>query len=250
MSTKNGAEIDEAIKGVGLGEKGARVYRAALELGESSVQEVARRAALKRTTVYYILEELKEVGTLQEVRRGKREYIVAVEPREVLRRARERVDAFANVLPEIESLKLAKYKKPGVYFLHGPSGFKQVWDRVFQSKEDEYYIITSAEHFLDFVTEKYIVSEIIKGKRLRNFKSRQLITDSPYARKVVAKDMSENRTSKFLSPRHTLPYTEVVGDVFCILISPRPDNLILVIENDALAKTRRSYFELLWNALP
>jgi sugar-specific transcriptional regulator TrmB len=249
MEAKEG-HIEALIQGVGFGDKAARMYRAALQLGEATIQELARQSGEKRTTLYYTLKELQELGAIHEVRRGKRQHFIAVEPRLVLRAAQQRVDELSLALPDVESLRLSKYKKPGVYFSHGPSGFKAAWDRVFESKEKEYRIITSAEHFLDFVPEKYVLSEIIKGKRARGIRSRQLITDSSYARSIVSKDAAEGRTSRFLSPRHTLPYTEIIGDSFVIFISPRPDNLILTIESDTLAKTQRSHFELLWSALP
>ena len=46
------------LKNLGLSEKAAQVYLASLELGEAPVQKLAERAGLKRTTVYYVLEEL------------------------------------------------------------------------------------------------------------------------------------------------------------------------------------------------
>ncbi|MBP9757930.1 MAG: hypothetical protein KBD06_04985 [Candidatus Pacebacteria bacterium] len=240
---------DEAIRGAGLSEKAARLYRAGLEIGETTLLELAKRARIKRTTAYYVLGELIELGAVVEVKRGKRQHLRACEPSMLLKRARERLLVFEEKLPELDALVLSHYKKPGVYFFHGPSGFKSVWDRIFESREG-YRIITEAQNFLDFVSEKYIIDEIIKAKRIRKIQSMQLITDSPYARAIVKKDSTENRVSKFLPKGYELPYTEVIGEDFTALISPRPDDMIIVIESTALAKTRRSYFDILWRAIP
>ena len=240
--------VDEAIRGAGLSEKAARLYKAGLEIGETTLLELAKRARIKRTTAYYILDELIDLGAFQELKRAKRQYLRPCEPSQLLKRARERLYAFEEALPELDKLVLSHYKKPGVYFFHGPSGFKAVWDRIFESREG-YRIITEGENFLDFVSEKYIVDEIIKAKRIRKLHSMQLIVDSPYARTIVRKDPTENRVSKFLPKGHELPYTEVIGDDFTALISPRPDDMIIVIESTALAKTRRAYFDMLWRAI-
>lgn len=243
-------DIETIMQGVGFEEKEARVYRAALEMGEASVQEVAKHAGLKRTTAYYVLESLKRRGAVHLVRRGAREYVAAAEPRDVLRFVREGVDDFAAALPEVESLKLSRYAKPGVHFFSGPSGFKELWARILAMSPKEFQIITTAEHFIDFVPESYIIKEIIGTKRKKGIKSRQLITDTPAARKIVGKDIGENRASKFLSSRHTLPFTEIICDTSVGLISPRPDNLLMIIESESFAHTRRSMFNLLWEALP
>ncbi len=243
-------ELEEAIRSAGLSEKAAKLYLAALELGEATIQELAKRSKLKRTTVYYILGELFDFGALIMSKRGKKEYYVPEEPRVVLKRARERLGQFEDALGALEERKHAIYPRPRVFFLYGIAGFKQMWEMVFKSAEEEYLIMTPGENFTEFVKESYIEEEIIKNKRRYGLTSRQLITDSPYARKVVAKDMREGRSSKLLPARYPLVFTEIVTSSQVVLVSPRIDNLIMVIESDSFAKTRRSAFNILWNALP
>ena len=238
------------VKNIGLSDKAAKVYLAALELGEATVQELAKRACVKRTTIYSLLGDLTGFGALLRTKRGKKYYYLAEEPVSLLKRSRERLSEFEDNLPALEERKHAVYRRPRVFFLYGPAGFKQAWDIIFSSSEEEFLITTPAESFLDFVAEKYILDEIIKTKRRLGLHSRQLITDSPYARKLVAKDFAEGRSSKFLSSRYPLLFTEIVSAGFVVLIAPRLDNFIMVVESDSFAKTRRNLFETLWDALP
>ncbi|MBI2053357.1 MAG: hypothetical protein HYT41_01260 [Candidatus Sungbacteria bacterium] len=240
----------ELIKNLGLTEKAARVYLASLEMGEATVQDLARRAVLKRTTVYYVLRELQEFGAVITTKRNKKQYYIPEEPKNMLKRARERIADVEDSLTVLEERKHAVYHRPRVLFLYGPTGFKQVWNLIFASSEKGYLIVTSGESFLDFVREKYVIEEIIKTKRERGFSSRQMIIDSPYARKIIAKDLRENRVSKLLPSRYKLPFTEVICGDIVAFISPPADNLIMIIENASFAKTRRSAFEILWNTLP
>lgn len=239
-----------ALKGIGQSEKAARVYLAALELGETTVQELAREAKLKRTTIYYTLEELTLSGALIETKRHGKTYYTPSPPSELLKRARERTQEFEEVVELLEIRKENAFKKPKIYFLRGSTGFKQIWDKIFASRTKEYRIITQGENFLDFVKEKYILDEIIKRKKELNIASKQLITDSAYARRVTAKDIKENRVSKLLSPAYKLSFTEIICEDFVAFISPKFQDTLLVMENELFAKTRRSLFEALWNALP
>lgn len=244
------AELLNALKGIGFSEKAAKLYLAALELGETTVQALAKEAKLKRTTIYYTLEELTRLGALLEVKRRGKTYYMPSPPRELLKRARERMQEFENVAELLEIRKENAFKKPKLYFLRGDIGFKQIWDKIFSSRAKEYRIITQGENFLDFVKEKYIIDEIIKRKKELNIISKQLITDSAYARRIIAKDAKENRVSKLLSPTYKLSFTEIICEDFVAFISPKFQDILLVIENELFAKTRRSLFDALWNALP
>lgn len=243
-------ELLQALQGIGLSEKAAKVYLAALELGEATVQELAKEAHLKRTTIYYTLEELVQFGALLEAKRRGKTYYTPSLPRELLKRARERIQEFEDIAELLEIRKENAFKKPGVYFLHGSVGFKQVWDKIFASRAKEYRIITPGENFLDYVKEKYILDEIIQKKKKFGIASKQLITDSAYGRRIIAKDARENRVSKLLSPAYKLSFTEIICEDFTAFISPKFQDTLLVMENELFAKTRRSLFDALWNALP
>ncbi len=237
------------IEKIGLSSKAAKVYLAALELGESTVQTLAQKSSLKRTTIYYVLNELIDQGALIATKRNKKTYYLAEAPRSLLKRAREKLWDVENEITELEARQHAVYNKPRIYFLYGPSGFKQIWDKIFDSKTRDYRIITDGASFLDFVREKYILDDIIKRKRELNISSRQIIVDSPYAKEITAKDTRENRQSKFLPASCKLPFTEVITDTFVAFISPRWDDTLFVVENIEFAKTRKNLFETTWARL-
>lgn len=241
-------KLSDILRNLGFSELAARVYLAALELGEATVQEIGNRAKVPRTSIYYLLNELVDSCALIMTKRNKKTYYLAAPPKAVLARARERLSDFEDSLEELEARQHAVYEKPRVYFLYGPLGFKRIWDMIFDLPEKEYSIITDGASFLDFVKEKYILDDIIKRKKALGVKSRQLIMDSPYARDIVSKDGRENRQSKLLSPHYKLPFTEIITKKFVVFISPRWDNTLLVIENRNFAVTRESIFETMWRA--
>ena len=67
-------EISQKLQNIGLSEKGANVYLASLKLGEATVLSLAKHSGVKRTSIYYVLSELKELGALSETKRQKKIY--------------------------------------------------------------------------------------------------------------------------------------------------------------------------------
>lgn len=120
---------------------------------------------------------------------------------------------------------------------------------ILDTKEKEYRIITQGENFLDHVKEKYIVDEIIANKKKLNVLSKQLISDSTYARKIIAKDSKENRVSKVLPPAYKLPFTEIITESLVAFISPKFNNMIFIVEDGLFSQTRKSIFESLWYSI-
>lgn len=244
------ADLASIIKNLGFTSKAAKIYLAALELGEASVQQLAEHARVKRTTLYYVLDELTEAGALIPVKTGKKAYYVPEQPATLLKNAREKIADFEGSLALLEEKAAYVNRKPRVYFLYGAAGFKQVWDMVLGTKEKEYRIITEGENFLDYAREKYIINEIITRKKKLGVLSRQLITASAYARQIIAKDGQENRVSKLLPPTCRLPFTEIITESIVAFISPRFNNMTFVVENDAFSRTRKSMFEIIWRSIP
>lgn len=243
------SDLTEIVKNLGFTTKSAKIYLAALELGEASVQQLAEKARVKRTTLYYVLDELTESGALIFTKTGKRSYYVPEQPATLLKNAKEKIANFEDSLALLEEKAAYVRRRPRVYFLYGAAGFKQVWDLILNTKEKEYRIVTEGENFLDYAKEKYIVDEIIAKKKRLGVSSRQLITASDYAKKIIAKDAQENRVSKLLPAIYKLPFTEIITESLVAFISPRFSNMIFIVENDAFAKTRKSVFEMLWNSI-
>lgn len=79
----NVMKFEPLLKNIGLSDKGARVYLAALELGAASVQSIARKAKVARPTTYLFLDELVKRGLATQYTEGERTQFVAESPRHI-----------------------------------------------------------------------------------------------------------------------------------------------------------------------
>jgi sugar-specific transcriptional regulator TrmB len=77
-------DIVTTLQKLGLTEKQATVYMAMLELGEAGMTKIAKKANLKRPTVYLIIDELNLLGLAGEILKGKKKFYSAA-PKEIYR---------------------------------------------------------------------------------------------------------------------------------------------------------------------
>ena len=68
------------LNSLGLSDAEGRVYLAALELGEASIQQLSRKSGVKRTSIYNFIDKLKERQVITETRKAKRSVYSAVHP--------------------------------------------------------------------------------------------------------------------------------------------------------------------------
>ena len=104
---------------LGLSEKQAIVYSALLELGESSMTDIARRSKLKRPTVYLIIEELEILGIVSMVLKGKKKIYSAAHPNRIGELLRFRERQFNEILPSLVAKYGSLSEKPRVQMFEG-----------------------------------------------------------------------------------------------------------------------------------
>ncbi|MCX6808865.1 MAG: hypothetical protein NTW50_04345 [Candidatus Berkelbacteria bacterium] len=245
-------DIIENLVGLGLEEREAEIYLNLVEIGLSSIQDIAKKTGVKRTTLYYIIDHLVKLGFVIPSVIEKKTLYKAENPEIVLKGYHEKIQGLIAELPKLQDIYDKKHKESGqVSFLNGEEGFKKIWQILFSSGAKEYIIITDPREMLGFVRKNYITGKVITQKVKLGIRSRQLLNHSEYAKEVVVKDREENRISKFLPYDRRIFFTKIIFGDNVAFISPNAEEVILLIfQNRALARTEKELFESLWEALP
>lgn len=243
---ENEQELLHALKAFGFDEKEARIYLAGLELGPTTVLALSRRTRLPRTTLYPILEELRRRGHFK-LGKGKRgSTYTAEDPKELDTRMRTRARQLADALPQFELLRGSVHEQAGVTIFEGADGFRQLWQRIFNSGVKEYRNLTAGVGLTEFVREQYLVERIIKERVRRGIRSKHLIKDSRIARQIIAKDAQELRESRLLPSSIELPATVIIFGDEAAFISTRKENTMTLLASPETAATLTTMFDLLW----
>lgn len=242
-------ELVEALEAYGLNKKQAKVYLACLELGLATVQDLAKRSGIRRTTIYSLLDDLEEGCIINIVKQKKKTFIIAQQPEFLLKDMADRKERIAASLPLFQEMKKEGASGSKFIFYRGQDGFKRFWRDLLRSGIKEWLIITSGKEFLSFVSENYITNWIIKEKKKQGIRSRQIITDSLYARNIIKKDTEENRESRLVDAKFPLPAIELVYGNRVAIMSSNFENLLVVIDSREVAQTHRSCFEMIWTGV-
>lgn len=121
----------ETLLKLGLSEKEAKVYLAALELGEETAQNIAEKSGVNRATTYVILEKLMQLGLMSTHEEGKKTVFVAESPTElvnILEEQKREIDAKKKYLDDSLNQLMAIYNarsdKPTVRYFEGADGLE------------------------------------------------------------------------------------------------------------------------------
>jgi len=169
------------LRKLGLKEKEVSVYLAALELGFTSVQNIAKQAGLSRPTVYEIIKELIKKGLLREIKRqgavrGERTYFAAESPDNLLgllrvqkREVKEKEREFIRIISALR----AEYNLTGQSEIRTFEGeeIKVLLEDLAQSQTAEIYFIgPSAAAFKTWRTKLPAIKKRLGELKLKEIK--------------------------------------------------------------------------------
>lgn len=240
--------MDSALlTSLGINEKAATVYLAALPLGTASVAQIAQKTGLKRPTVYLYIDELLQRGLMEKTAVGKRRYFRASDPEELLARIRKNMAELETALPKLAALRGEATGKPQVTILEGKAGIERIYEEVIQS--------ASFCAWSNLVTVEKLFPhaslEIAEKIKERGITAREIIADTKEARRIARSFLRiAGATYRVRVAGGELIHNDnlLYGNV-CALFRLHEFNLFVVrIEDQTIADTTRVLFDLAWRA--
>ena len=139
------------LRKLGLKEKEVGVYLAGLELGPTTVQNIAKKAGTARPTTYEILEVLKEKGLFGETKQQKKRYFIAQSPERILsilrlqkRELEEKEREFIRIIAALDT-KYGSKDKSGVQVFKGVEGLEVLKERLLFTPSSDLFVFTSED---------------------------------------------------------------------------------------------------------
>lgn len=241
---------ENELQQLGLSDKEAKTYMAALELGSAAAQEIAKRAGLKRPTAYFAIEKLTELGLMSSFEKGKKRYFSAESPERLMalvgsqrRKAVVLEEELQRILPELNNLFRISGEKPRVRFFEGKEGIKAIQEDILKSKVRELEEIYPLDDFLKLFSAAERKPYILKRKR-KKIKARAI-----YTSKTKNVPASPNAELRFV-PYNKFPFSaDIVIYGNKVAIATYKGKLMsVIIESREIAETLRLVFNLAWEA--
>jgi len=171
--------IELELRKLGLKEKEVQVYLAGLDLGPSSVQQIAKKARITRPTTYGIIKILEKKGLFIEAKQKKKRLFVAQSPERILgilriqkREIEEKEREFIRIIAALES-KYSK-EKEGIKVFKGKEGLRALEEIISFTSTPEIFVINPKINPIRIKERKKIYQAI--KKRLGKIEVKEINT--------------------------------------------------------------------------
>ncbi len=245
-------KVEEVLQNIGLGEKEAKIYLACLQLGQTTVSNIAKKARVKRPTAYVVLQDLAEQGMASIKQTDKMIFYGPTHPKKLLTQLNQKKQLLDNSFPEIMAVYNNRPQKPLVQIFEGTEGMHQVYEEIleFLKKGKEVIFYGSVDHFVpnDTLTKMWL-----KESCNKRYKIRELIYHSGENTKWYYEKQNKNP-----NPKHELRFlmkqkieilndNSVFGNKLVIFSTQQDEHFALVIESEVIANSYRAMFEFAWD---
>ena len=238
-------DLTTVLNNLGLNEKEARVYLAALELGEAPASHLALRAKLNRVSTYDILERLIQRGFMSTRVSQNTKTFAPTDPDLIRDDFRKKYLDFKQALPDLRRLH-GKTSHPRVRYYEGLEAIKKVYAETLSAK-------TEILNYADSKTiREYWPSydaDYVQERIRRKIKLRGIAPMDDHGRAVQAKDAQSFREIRLVAPDAYAFNNEInIYDDKVSIISFGKDALIgMIIESPEIANTQRAIFMMAWS---
>jgi len=252
MNSASDQSLLTELRGLGFSEKESRVYLAAVKLGTTTMQKIAKMSGVNRATTYVLVEAMMKRGLMSSVTKGKKRYFSIESPEKLhsileqeKAQVREKEKMINAVIPQLSEIFAATHgqNKPQVRFYEGKSGLLAVRDEVLKSKEKVAYALFHRDKIQEIFNEderkSFSDKRIKKGIQVNAIYTSQ---EGP-----VLRDNKKDKTDYTFIP-NTLYNSAIditVFDYKLVITSLQEPLLSVLIESQDIADSFKQLFELL-----
>lgn len=238
-------DLQNVLTDLGLTDKEAKVYLAALELGPSTVSDLSVRSKVNRVSCYHIIEKLMERGYLSTYTENKVKIYAATEPDLIRQDIREKYLRLKQALPDLRRLH-GKTSHPRVRYYEGIEGIKKVYLDTLTAKSEilNYADSKSIRHYWPSYDQDYVLERVKRRIYLRG-----IAPDDNYGKEVASKNADYFREIRLVPPGQYAFHNEIniYDDKVALTSFGQEEVLGMIIESQEIAETQRAIFMLAWN---
>jgi len=236
---------------LGLTEREIAIYQSLLELGPSSIRDLADKSAVNRGSTYETLKVLANKGIVNYLPKGKRRVFQAESPDKLLDIAEQKrqhleqtlVELKTEIIPGLNQLK-PEFSSGNVRFYEGDDGVEMVLRDILQSvgkQEDKTYCVISTSAIRDHLYRPF-----------PNFT--KLRVQKGIAVKVLAigegGEDAQLAQRKWMKGQGDASYIAIYASkVAMISLAKNNYPVVVVIDSKAISGTQQMMFDTLWGAL-
>lgn len=229
---------------LGLSPTESKVYLASLGLGPNSVQEIAKKAKLSRTSAYAAIEVLTQRGLMSTFERGKKKFFAAEEPENALAQFRgyvkqleQQIDVLQRALPEVKMM--AGGERPAVRFYEGEEALTTLFSDTHRSGAASMCELSNYNDVYTFLNPKALET------------ARGLLDPKKTSIRILHHGDPKSPRPEIQYSKLPATIPEFHGDIWIYsnrvaFVTFVGKIMVVIIENQAFADTAKALFETAW----
>jgi len=241
-------QTEEILIQLGLTKLEAKAYLALLSLGSATALPIARKAKIKRTSIYNFIDHLIDMGLVSKTTRNSRTVFVAEPPERLESILEEKKEILDKNLASFKSLFAESAEAPIFRYIRGVAAVKEFYKDSLKMKGKTLRVITTKEATMAYIGIPF-TNRLIEGYAKNGVKEMIL---RHYGQKALHKYSSTEDAKKTLREVHILPqgvdlkFSLVIYDDTVGLIAPIQENYGFVIQSQSFAHLMTVFFDQMW----
>lgn len=236
---------------LGLSPNEAKIYESLVEIGESTITQIAINARIHRRNAYDAIYRLIDKGLCFQIISTKENHYNAVDPDKLLELYSEKQQQLLEILPELKKKFKSRVAPEEAYIYRGLEGQKNIWRDIARLAQDNYVIGAKGGWFDPRLESNRIA--FFKEANRKKIKFHQLFD---YEMKIEKPGFAENFPAllqyRYLPKKYsTNSLLHIFGDYVITYTGLTigkisDDTVFFVIHSKDLAESYRTWFWYMW----
>ncbi len=237
--------ISKELEKIGLNKNEAKVYLAALELGETTVARLSQKSKVKRSTVYLAIETLKEQGLITSIKVKNKTFFIAEDPRMIEDKLEEKKEVISKIMPELLAFSNLIDKKPKIKYLEGKEPIKDIFKDYLKYPNKELLSWFPNESY--WVGDSFFTDYFIPQRLKKKIWIKSLAPKTEYNKKFAKEDAKQLRQTRFINDDKYNINVQITlyGENMISIISFK-EEIGLIIESKNIFEALQSIFNVMW----
>lgn len=245
-------QILATLRELDLTQSEAKIYVAVLELGKTTISEIAKKTQLHRRNIYDCLSTLLDKGLVFNILGEQQNFYGSITPEKLIELIESKEIALNKILPELQKLYTKDHVLERAVIYKGIDGFKHYMQDILNVEKGVYCIGAKggwSSPLLGDFTQWFEEERIAKKIKVHNLFDAQM-RKKIETEKPLFNTFAEHR---FLPESYaTHSAIDIFGDHLVIFtgldIERITDDVTLFVVTDAdLADSYRTWFQFMWD---
>jgi sugar-specific transcriptional regulator TrmB len=242
-------QLLQILTDLGLSENESKVYMTSLSLGPASILSIARGSEVRRTTVYPVIDSLKNKGLMRTEVKGFKKLFTAEHPKNLQGMLVSKKYALEEYMPDFLSMYNLKGDESSIKFYEGLQSIQQLYLDTLSDVvgKDDYLVITNQDQWYH-LNEEFSV-RYIEARAKKRINTRLLFTDSEIAQKHKQYEQNFHEKIKILPKETELDTDLLITPKRLVIFQTKLPYTAIEIQAPSAIKMQKNLFEIIWHSI-